>query len=160
MLHLEKVRMEDTVRIKIRNRLFYILALDGLSLEESERLWLSLLEYMNSVVKTEDGPYPQNDWSVHYSWWERQKVAVLFITGDVLDRLQLIEKDPQELVETLIKFEENEIHIPYCSMNALEGKLETGKSSVASRVSITTNDNTGEVVVSTSEEICRAAFRR
>ena len=50
MLRLEKTRSETTVQIKILNRLFYLIALDGLSREEAARLWHELIEDRKSVV--------------------------------------------------------------------------------------------------------------
>lgn len=160
MLHLEKKRIGSTVRIKIRNRVSYILAVDGLSLEESSRLWNSLYDRIGNMVNDENGSRLDNNMLVHYLWWERQKIAVLFLTGDVVDRLEQIGKNQKDLAQVLTDFEQNEIHVPYCSMSATDGNFEKGEDKIASRVSMVTNEETGEVVVNTSEEICYAAFRK
>lgn len=162
MLRLEKERSDKTVRIKVLNRLFYIIALDGLSNEEADRLWHSLVEHMQTVLPVQpcdDGKLVDTKWFVHYLWWERQKVSVLFITGDAIDHLKQHGKTTQELIDVLDTFEKEEVKIPFCSANATDGAF-TEQGSSLSRVSLSTNDDDGEIIVNTTEEICRAAFRR
>lgn len=163
MLRLEKTRSDNTVRIKILNRLFYVIALDGLSNEEADRLWHSLVEHMQRVLPAQqpssDDKWIDTKWFAHYLWWERQKVAVLFITGDAIDYMEQSDKPLQDLLDVLEEFEKKEVKIPSCSANATEGAF-TGQDSSLSRVSLSTNDDDGEIIVNTTEEICRAAFRR
>lgn len=159
MLHLEKTRSDKTVKIKILNRLFYLAALDGLSREEAARLWHELIDHMQTVLEANGTPAPMGSkWYVHYLWWEHQKVSVIFMTGDVVDQLEDA-TGTQDLLNAISEFEDEQIKIPYCSANALDGTL-TGRNSAMSRISISTNDDDGEIAVYTTEEICHAAFRR
>ena len=160
MLRLEKSRSDKTVRIKILNRLFYLIAVDGLSCEEAARLWHTIIERMQEVLETpEQSAPPESEWYVHYLWWENQKVSVLFMTGDVVSQLERIGKSPQDMLDVLGEFEKSEIHVPFCSANATEGAF-AGQDTMLSRISLSTNDESGEITVNTTEEICRVAFLR
>ena len=157
MLHIEKTRMKETVKIKIKNRLFYVLVLDGLSMEESTRLWRQMDKYAEDCLNSSKTSICN---FIHYLWWERQKVAILFITGDAMDTLQSLGVDINVLRGVLDDFEEEQVRIPYCSLTATD--LNTSKNDAikkASRVNIYTNDNTGEFSIATSEEIFQGAFR-
>lgn len=162
MLRLEKTRSETTVQIKILNRLFYLIALDGLSREEAARLWHELIERMWDVLgTTEEEARGKNKWLIHYLWWKRQKVSVIFITGDIVDQLEANGKALEDLLAAIADFETEEVKIPFCSANAVEGWLSgNNNDNNLSRVSLGTNDDDGEIIVHTTEEICRAAFRR
>lgn len=160
MLYLEKKKTGDTVRIKIKNRLFYVLVLDGLSVEESWRLWKELYNYIEPVLQHGDTEYEHHGKFVHYMWWARQKVGIIILTGDVLDRLEETGVDTEEIIKVIDAFEQAEVHIPFCSMNATNfTSSDIAERNVASRVNINTNDETGEVSVSTFSEIFYSAFR-
>ena len=158
LLHIEKTRMRDTVKIKIKNRLFYVLVLDGLSLEESTRLWQQMDIYVDDCLNISKDSICN---FIHYLWWERQKVAILFITGDAMDTLKQSGIDVNVLRGVLDDFEEEQIRIPFCSLTATDfnTSLKDAVINTASRVNIYTNDNTGEFSITTSEEIFQGAFR-
>lgn len=142
MLHIEKIGGEKSTRIIVKNRLFYVLAVDGISHEEIYRLNNELYSRIKDAGNVS-----------HVLWWEDQKIGVIFVTGEVLDNDTV---DTQKMKEIIKDFESSEINVPHLSImcgDTLRGIL------TASRLGMIAKDKEGEIAIFTNEELFTGCIR-
>lgn len=126
---------ENTTCITCDSELTYLLVLDSVSNEETERIVTELRELI-----------PDAD----YLWWENQKVGIILLADVFPD------------YDELAVCEANNIHCQYLSISGKSFLQPTTPPSLgtASRVNVTTKDEDNSIYVSTSEVIFRGKFRQ
>ena len=119
--------------ITCENELTYLVVLDSISNEETERITDEFMELIPNV---------------NYLWWENQKIGIIFLTEQFPD------------YDELAVCEANNIHCQYLSMTGKTFLTHTPPSlGTASRVNVTTTDE-NNILVATSEPIFRGKFRQ
>ena len=152
MLYVEKIVGERTVKVVVKNRLFYIVAISGISHEETSRL----ADELYKSLEKEDSYNIGN--VVHHIWWENQKVAVIFVTGDIYDEDLYEGKLDVEEVKAAVEEFDSEIKIPHLSIKP--GDEVKGIPAV-SMIGMIAKDEEGEFSVFTSnEEIFTGCMRQ
>lgn len=149
MLHVEKIVEDSCTCIRIKNRLFALIAIDGVSQDETERLCSKLYEMMGNVGAQFEETIKRK---ISHLWWENQNIAILFITGDVLDS----EVNNIILKAVLKTFCDSEINVPNLLLTAED--LKSNIPSV-SRLNVVVGDEDGEFSIITNDEIFIGAFR-
>ncbi|WP_304411291.1 hypothetical protein [Bacteroides acidifaciens] len=119
--------------ITCEDELTYLVVLDSISNEETERITDEFRELIPNV---------------NYLWWENQKIGIIFLTEQFPD------------YDELAVCEVNNIHCQYLSMTGKTFLTPTPPSlGTASRVNVTTTDE-NNILVATSEPIFRGKFRQ
>lgn len=129
-LKLIATNVGEATCITTENELTYLVVLDSVSKEETERIFDRMEELC-----------PDLNWI----WWETQKVGIMFLVGEAPNKNEIE------------KIEQEEIHCPYISTLQKDVLNETNAGS--SRVSVYTEDK-NVVCVSTSSTIFRGPLKK
>lgn len=130
MLKLVATNAGEATCITTETELTYLVVLDSISKEETERIF----DMMEEVC-------PNLNWI----WWETQKVGIIFLVDDTPNKSEIE------------KIEQKEIYCPYIS--TLQKDALTEANAGSSRVSVYTEDK-NVVCVSTSSTIFRGPLKK
>ena len=114
---------DGSTYVTTSNKLSYMVVLDSVSLEETERI----CQEMENICP-----------DMNYLWWERQKVGIIFAVDKPID------------CDALKECEQREIHCSYVTVTKEFFEGETPEKTAASRVSVYTDEEKAVRVDTTS----------
>ena len=149
MLYVEKI-VRDTVSIKVKNRIFYAVAISGISHEETTRLSGKLY----AMFGDEFGDIGS---IIHQFWWEDKKVAIIFMTGDLYNKELYEDEIDIDKAKVILDEFDKELKIPHISIKSGDEIKEVPSVSM---IGMSAKDEDGEFsIFASNEEIFTGCMR-